>query len=155
MFLSVREHYASAKFHHWQDLLLVENIIREKFPAYVRAMEQYLDGTICYFGNIYIMRREVFADYCEWLFSVLEEYDLRANKAGYTAQELRVDGYLAERLLGIYMTFQRNQLKALELPRVHFLSGSSYYRQRLLNVLLPPGSQRRSVVKRWKNENQL
>ena len=38
-------------------------------------------------------------------------------------------------------------IQTLELPRVHFLSREDYFRQRLLNAVLPPGSRRRSVVK--------
>ena len=39
MHVSVREHYASAPFHHVKDLALTEQIIRELYPAYVPAME--------------------------------------------------------------------------------------------------------------------
>ena len=60
-----------------------------------------------------------------------------------------MDGYLAERLLGIYAAQLRREggVRMLELPRVHFLSREDYFRQRLLNAALPPGSRRRSVVK--------
>lgn len=148
MFVPVRKHYADAKFHHEKDLRLVEEIVREKYPAYVPAMEEYLDGTICYFGNICILRKPVFQDYCQWLFDILREFDRRADVSGYSVQERRVDGYLAERLLGIYVTSQRGRMKILELPRVHFLSGREYVRQRAVNALLPPGTRRRCWVKR-------
>lgn len=152
MYLPVREHYAKAKFHHEKDLRLVEHILREKYPAYIPAMERYLSGSICYFGNIYIMRKTVFQDYCAWLFDILAEFDRRVDTTGYSAQELRVDGYLAERLLGIYITFQQDHIEVLELPRIHFLSGKMYIRHRLTNLLLPPGSKRRSWVKRYHYE---
>lgn len=154
MHLPVRAHYAGAPFHRGEDLELMEAIIRERRPDYVPAMEEYLGGTRCYFGNIFIARRAVFEDYCGWLFPLLEEFDRRADLEGRGPQELRADGYLAERLLGVWATRHR-ALGRLELPRVHFIADPTQRRkQQLVNLLLPPGSKRRSVVKKaaraWK-----
>ncbi len=144
MYIPVREHYADAPFHHGKDLKIVEEIIRERFPAYIPAMEEYLSGTVCYFGNIYIMKRPVFRDYCGWLFPILEEFDRRTDVSGYSAQELRVDGYLAERLLGIYLTFVGQEHQTLELPRVHF---GERLKRKAIYRLFPPGTRRRATVK--------
>lgn len=149
MYVTVREHYATAPFHHEKDLLLVEGIIRAHYPAYVPAMEAYLSGTELYFGNILIMKRELLDDYCRWLFDILERFDQAADLTGYSLQELRVDGYLAERLLGIYVCAQESRLKRLELPRVHFEpSYALRHRQQLLAIALPPGTRRRAWAKK-------
>lgn len=147
MHVSVREHYAAAPEHRGEDLEKLERILREKSPDYVDAMERYFSGTVHYFGNILIMRREIFDAYCAWLFPLLEEFDRETDLSGRTAQEKRVDGYLAERLLGVFYTRYRDELKTLELPRVHFLPGKQAFQTRLLNALLPPGSRRRSLIK--------
>lgn len=151
MYIPVREHYAHASFHHGRDLTLAEQIVLNQCPEMEKVVEEYLSGTACYFGNIYIMKRQVFQDYCTWLFSILEEFDRRVDASGYSVPEQRVDGYLAERLLGIYASHQRERLNVLELPRVHFHSGSELVRRRLLNAVLPPGSRRRAAVKRWRS----
>lgn len=152
MRISVREHYSSAPFHHAKDLQLIESIILETTPEYAPAMETYLSGSLCYFGNIYIMKRPLFHAYCAWLFPLLEEFDRRADLSGYGTQELRVDGFLAERLFGIWLTHVRSGLNVLELPRVHFEPNASARRQKLLrNALLPPGSLRRAWVKRLRS----
>lgn len=147
MNIPVREHYANAPHHHQRDIDLIERIVRERCPEMTGAMEENLSGTVCRFGNIYIMRRQVFHHYCSWLFPLLGEFDRRADIGGYSIQEQRVDGYLAERLFGIYLTFHRGVLKTLELPRVHFYTGREYLQRQILNGLLPPGSKRRSLVK--------
>lgn len=147
MYISVRDHYAGAPHHHRKDLDLVERIVLEQHPNMAEALNEYLSDTVCYFGNIYIMQRRIFHDYCAWLFPILEEFDRRADISGYSSQEQRVDGYLAERLLGVYATFRRSELRTLELPRVHFCDKSEYIRRRLLNGILPPGSFRRSRIK--------
>lgn len=148
MYIPVRQHYVNAPYHNRRDLELMEQIIMERYPEMALALESYLSGTVCYFGNIYIMRREIFYDYCAWLFPILEEFDRRADISGYSLQEQRVDGYLAERLLGGYLTHCRERRRVLELPGVHFHSGREYAVKKTLGMILPPGSRRRYVVKR-------
>lgn len=148
MEIPAREHYAAAPYHRREDLELAEELVRERDPELIPALESYLSGTALYFGNISIMRREIFRDYCGWLFPLLEEFDRRADWAGRNAQEWRVDGYLAERLLGVYMTARREELKILELPRAHFYGAEEYGRRKALNTLLPPGTKRRAAMKK-------
>lgn len=153
MYIPVREHYARASFHHRKDLKLIEEIIKKYSPKYVSAMEEYLSGTFCYFGNIFIMRKAIFQDYCKWLFSILAEFDKRANFNSYNPQEIRVDGYLAERLLGIYISFQKNSKKILKLPRVHFVDSQRLYiEQQIIHFILPPGSFMRFCAKSLSRE---
>lgn len=148
MYIPVREHYANAPNHHRKDLELIEQIIREKHPEMTKAMEKYLSGTICFFGNIFIMRYKVFHHFCEWLFPLLREFDKRADISEYSVPERRVDGYLAERLLGVYATHRRDELKTLELPRVHFYGNGRVYMQRkAINTFFPPGTLRRKLMK--------
>ena len=148
MYLPVREHYADAPFHHQKDLELIEKIVRQRHPDMIPALERYLSDTICYFGNIFIMKRQIFHDYCTWLFSLLEEFDWWADLSGYSPQERRVDGYLAERLLGVYLTAEQDGLRFLELPRVHFEpSVALWSKKKLLSAALPPGTRRRAMIK--------
>lgn len=147
MHVPVREHYANAPFHHGGDLDLVQKILLERYPSCGRAAETYLRGSVNYFGNIFIMRKQVFQDYCSWLFPILEEFDRRADIGNYNRQEKRVDGYLAERLLGIY-AFGCHALRILELPKVHFIENAKErIKRQTINFFLPPGSVRRSQIK--------
>ena len=150
MHIPVREHYASAPYHWRRDLDLAEQIVCENSPEMAKDLKQYFSSTVCYFGNIYIMQCQVFWDYCGWLFPILEKFDRLANTTRYSAQEQRVDGYLAERLLGVYLMFQRNKLKILELPRIHFDAsfGGQKCKRRCLYFLLPPGTKRRAAIKK-------
>lgn len=149
MHMPVREHYAAAPYHHGKDLELTAQIVRERHPEMATAVDDYLNGTACYFGNIYIMKKPTFDDYCGWLFPILEEFDCRADLSGYGQQELRVDGYLAERLFGVYYTYRRSALRCLELPRVHFEPDSRQrWKKKAVNCLLPAGTYRRYLGKK-------
>lgn len=150
MYIPVREHYAGAPYHHAKDLESVVQILLEFYPEYEAATESYLSGMTCYFGNICIMKQQVFQDYCAWLFPILEEFNCRSDTSGYSPQEQRVNGFLAERLLGAY-AIHHQELKTLELPRVHFIENPlKRVKKKALNFVLPPGSVRRSWIKSLK-----
>lgn len=150
MRIPVRQHYAQAPDHHRRDLDLVEEILEKQYPDYVSAKDSYLSQSICYFGNLFIMRRDLFRSYCQWLFPILAQFEARRDLSPYNTSEKRVAGYLGERLLGIFVTYQKQNsgISLLELPRVHFEeNGVKRARQILFNKLLPPGSRKRAVVK--------
>lgn len=150
MYVPVRKHYADAPYHHAADLDRMERILYEMHPEYQAAAQMYLNGTVHYFGNLYVFSRRRFEQYCEWLFPMLAEFDRLADFSDYSTQERRVDGYLAERLFGIYLTYARQNeaLHVLELPRVHFegMCGG-YYRKKGIALMLPPGTRRRALIK--------
>lgn len=151
MFMPVREHYGGSEFHHREDLALAECIVQELYPGYTRALETYLSQPVCYFGNIFIMEHCLFDCYCAWLFRILAEFDRRADFSRYNSSERRVDGYLGERLFGVFYTQCRMEgVRSVELPRMDFIAdGQTRRKRKLLSALLPPGTKRRAVVKRW------
>lgn len=145
MNVDMNTYYGNAAFHHAEDLQLLSGIIDELFPEYMCAFEKYMSGTKMYPCNIFIMKKQLFNDYCNWLFKILSEYDNRSGQKNYTGQEARVNGYLAERLLGVYYTWllENNKVKSLELQRIDFqLNTVKYVKRKFKYLLLPPNSRR-------------
>lgn len=157
MGMTVTEQYFSAPHHYIQDLQIIENILFHGDFKDKQAVEQYFNGTKLYFGNLFLMRRALFERYCAWLFPLLTQYDFQKNVSGYSPQALRVDGYLAERLLGVFLTrLQEENIPIAFVPRIHFsaLEGSlPYWRKKVEYLILPPSSKRRSVVRRLLRKN--
>lgn len=154
MHISVYERYLQAPYHHKCDIDIVSDIITEKYPEYINSRDTYFNGSNNYFGNIFIMKSELFNDYCTWLFDILSEYNRRKDVAYCTEQEMRVSGFLGERLLGVYITkLKTDAANILELPRVHFeaMSGkhNDFYSKKFLNFFFPPGSWLRYKMKRF------
>ena len=118
--MSIRKQYEIADQHHIEDLDCVLDILRERHPEMMEAANKYLDGSYGYFCNMFIMKRELFFEYCEWLFDILEEHERRRDFSMYDPQSYRVSGYLAERLLGVYITWLKEKgtyaIKELQRP---------------------------------------
>lgn len=154
IYISVYEQYITSKYHHKKDIDLVINIIKEKYPHMMNAIERYMYGDNAYYGNMYVMKWEVFDHYMQWLFSILKEYDSFKDITGYTKQELRVNGYLAERLFGVYLTYliENSHIKVFYAQKIYYecFEGSilSYYKKMFINYMLPPGSNIRHIVKK-------
>lgn len=119
MNVSVYRQYC--QFHKKQDIDLLIDIVKELHPEYTAAMQWYLDSKKLYFMNMYIMKKQYFDEYAEFAFSVLEEFEKRMCVEEYSEAELRVIGFLAERLFGIYYTKKRREaVKCCELMYLIF-----------------------------------
>ena len=54
----------------------------------------------------------------DWLFDLLFEFERRINKADYQGYQQRIMGFIAERLLTVWVYHQ--QLRIKELPVIYF-----------------------------------
>ena len=154
IFQSVLEQYNKNDCQGFDDIGLLCEIIKDKYPEYSSAAEKYLKGTYGYYCNMFIADREMLDVYCSWLFDILFEYDRRKPKKLMYPRE---QGKLAERLFGIFMTYIRTEtdIRWAELPRAHFagLNGATSNNNsfnKLTYSLFPPDSLRRRIVKKLK-----
>ncbi len=121
---TVREQYLGSGFLHARDLDIMLEVLGEKYPEFVPYAEKYLASNKTYLNNMFIMKRELFRQYSEWLFDILLECDRRIDYSNYSVEAIRTPGHLAERLLNIYIWYikDREQYKIKELPTVVFLN---------------------------------
>lgn len=156
MYETVWDNYRRAPYHFSEDLQMMAQIVERRYPEYQSAVMQYLNGTQMYLKNMYIMKHDLFHQYCSWLFPLLAEFDQRNDWSKYKNHPtaVRVDGYLAERLFGIWYTRLKQQgtARSGELSRVHFadMDGGkgNLQKMKLVNTILPSGTKRRSIVSR-------
>lgn len=90
------------KSHIPEDLKLLQDIIYENYPDYIRAYKNVMNRNVLYPYNMFIMNKENFNNYCEWLFAVLDKLESQLIVSHYPYQA-RVFGFLSERLLNVYV----------------------------------------------------
>lgn len=98
--------------HKKEDYYLLREIIEEECPEYLESFDELLNGKEIYWFNMYILRKELFDEYCEWMFNLLEIFRQRNDFSQYEEGNARVLGYLSERLLNVYV--KKNNLKVKE-----------------------------------------
>ncbi len=120
MCLSVYEQYA--KHHNKKDYDVVRTIIKDKYPEYLNAFDQVSNGNALHLYNMFVMKKEIFSHYMEWLFSILFEVEKKIDIQSYDQYQRRVFGYLAERLLNVYV--YSNNLSLVEKPIIFLQYGN-------------------------------
>lgn len=102
--------------HHAVDLDTTREILTEKYPEYIRAWDASMKRTIGHRFNMFIMKRDKFDAYCAWLFDILFELEKRLDISQYSAYDARVFGFVAERLVDVWINTNGYAYK--ELPYV-------------------------------------
>lgn len=115
--ITVYEQYKlESRFHEISDLDKICLIIKNKFPAFSESVDTYLNSDKHYFWNMFIMKKELFNEFCQWMFSIFEDFEKVIDISSRTIVKKRVYAYLSERLVGIYITYlkMKNNLKISE-----------------------------------------
>jgi hypothetical protein len=113
---TVRTHYQ--RYHNEKDLILLESIIKEKYPEYLHSLNQTLDDKKLYANNMFILKNKHFQELMKWLFDILFEFEVKSNMEQYTGYQKRVLGFISERLITVW--FRKMNLKYVELPVIYF-----------------------------------
>ena len=121
---SVYDQYNNS--HNINDFLHVIDIIKKKYPEYYESAKFVSGHDLLYPCNMFVIRREMFNKYCQFVFGVLETFDKEmgfnsdldvynhvvnnislyskegANPTQYTYYQARIQAFLMERLSTIF-----------------------------------------------------
>lgn len=118
-----------------KDLRRVEKIIEDKYPDYLDAFYEYFKGNTSHLFNMMICRRELFDEYCEWLFGILFELEQQVRLEEYNDYQKRIFGFMSERLLNVWVKHKKLQV----------------YEARTVNTELSMVEKLRIFIRRFKN----
>lgn len=107
---TIRENYIDC--HHEQDLILTEAAIEKLYPEYLADYDAVMEGHELYFGNLMIAGSGIVKSYAKWLFDILFEVEKHIDISTYDDYDKRVYGFIAERLLMVWL--RHNRLRAYE-----------------------------------------
>ena len=110
---SVRRHYE--KYHDVQDLILVEEILREKYPEMIPCWQQVLNGNQLFANNMFVMKSLHYQEFMIWWFDILFEFEARTQLENYQGYQRRILGYVAERALTLWVSYKKLNVKQLQL----------------------------------------
>lgn len=107
--------------HNLDDLIVIEDIIREHYPQIYPYFIQVITARQLFFGNVAIMRAPFFEGYTDFLFDALERAESIIDISSRDAYQARIWGFLAERLTNVYVAYAKCELnaKVISLPQVH------------------------------------
>ena len=90
-----RHYFIENLYSHYSHTMYIEpldeagKIILEKFPEYYKQFQLLKHRTSAHMFNMFIMKKEIFDDYCNWLFDILFELEKRIEYDKYDAFHAR------------------------------------------------------------------
>jgi Domain of unknown function (DUF4422) len=109
-------HYKNA--HHIKDLEETKKILEELYPEYTQSFDKVMNRTKLHLYNMFIMNKEDFNNYCEWLFSILFELEKRTDLSNYDDYQKRIFGFISERLFNVWIEQQQFKVKELNITSI-------------------------------------
>lgn len=99
------------------DFKVLIQVIRDIMPDKMGEIEEILKGRYLYNYNMLIAKREIFEDYCKFLFSILEKVE-NYFESKKIARNDRYLGYLGEILTSTYFLLNKRKLKIVHAKKV-------------------------------------
>lgn len=88
---------------------IVRDAVSELYPEYAEFFPKVLKQKYLYNYNIILARKRVLAEYCGWLFPILERLEKNSVPRGADRAD-RYVGYAGESLATLYFMFNRDRL---------------------------------------------
>ena len=117
-------HYKHA--HHSEGLDVTKQIIMAEYPEYLAAYEIVMQRTWAHMFNMFVMWKDLYDEYMQWMFSILLELERRLDITGWSVYEARVFGFVSELLLDVWL--EKNQLPYAE-QNVSFLERQNWLKK--------------------------
>lgn len=107
-------HYANT--HYAEHLDTTRDILAEKHPEMVPMFDKVMKRTYAHMFNMFVMKKDKFFAYCEWLFPILFELEKRIDSSEYDAFQKRYLGRVSELLLDVWL--DANGITYKEVPTI-------------------------------------
>lgn len=97
--------------HHKEDLEITRKAIMQLFPDYLSSYDTVMRKTSGHRFNMLIMRSDILAEYCSWLFPILEYVENNIDISNYSDYDSRIFGFIGERLLDVWLLTTKHTYK--------------------------------------------
>ena len=111
---------------------MTRKVISELCGDYLSAYDQVMLRKYGSRFNMFVMRKDIFHQYCEWLYNILFEVEKQLDISNYSAYDSRVFGFISERLLDVYVL--KNQIPYETLPVLNL--ESQRWGRKIFNFIL-------------------
>ena len=93
--------------HFSKDFSIMEEIVKKSHPDYYNAFLKCKKRKTGYFLNMFVMPKQMFFEYCEFMFSVLAECVDQFKMDGYNEYQRRL--FVSERLTNVFLEKKKEE----------------------------------------------
>ena len=137
-----RKYYIENLYSHYANTLFVEplditrDIIKEKYPKYLKEFDRLKKRTSAHMFNMFIMKKDKLNEYCTWLFDILFELENRVDTSQYDSFHARFYGRVSELLLDVWINtndYKYKEVPVISMEKVNWLKkGTSFLKAKFL-----------------------
>ena len=116
--LAQKCHYPYALYQQYSiehvsdDARRIVAIVHQLHPEVDDSMYKvFMRGNTLSPCNMFIMPFDLFDEYSKWLFGILEVAEQRIDLSGYSPRQARIFGFLAERLMNVWVDYKGLRVK--------------------------------------------
>lgn len=101
-------------------------VVEELCPEYLPLTKEYYKGNKAYFCDTFIMKKDLYNEYCEWIFKIMFTLEKRIDYQMLSMNATRIIAFFSEDLLSIFMLkkIHENAINIKELQLVYFTNPS-------------------------------
>ena len=131
-----RKYYIENLYSHYNHTMHIEplketrKIIEKQCPEYLKEFDRLHKRTSAHMFNMFIMKKEILNEYCEWLFSILFELEDNIDITQYDNFHARFFGRISELLLDVWIftnQLKYEEVKVIDIEQVNWLKkGTSF-----------------------------
>ncbi len=96
--------YGFGAHHNVETLDEAGRIIKERHPQFYDTYVSLVNQNKTYFGNMMVAKKDVYDEYCAWLFDIFFELQKRVDLTFADDYHKRVFGFISEFLLYVWVT---------------------------------------------------
>lgn len=115
---SLRENYSHINQQKAYVFDLMTETVVSLFPEYKQVVEELRTDSKIYMFNMYVMKKKIFFDYCDFLFPVLFSLEKQVDCTHLSEQGMRFIGYMGELISTIFINKHQSELKIKELDGI-------------------------------------
>ena len=115
----------------------LEAVVEALSPEAMDAFRTFFAGNRASQYNMLLCRRQLFDEYCAWLFPILFSLEDQVDLSGANAYQQRLFGFLGERLMNVWMLHRRLSVKYLPVVSTEYTRRDhlTYLRRDITNAL--------------------
>ena len=129
---TMESHFLHLPYTFEKDYRVLEDVIKDISPEYFDSFKYVMNGISAHMFNMFVMKRELFNRYCEWLFPIILEADKRIDVTGYDRMQARAVAYYGEFMLDVWM--HKNNVTSKEVS-VMFMEKQNWFIKCALFIL--------------------
>ncbi|MBP3597209.1 MAG: DUF4422 domain-containing protein [Clostridia bacterium] len=131
-----RKYFIETLYSHYKHTMYVEpldetrKIIAERCPKYLKEFDKLKTRTSSHMFNMFIMKKEYFDRYSEWLFDILFELEKRVDVKKYEKFHARFFGRISELLLDIWIKtndLKYEEIRVINMQKVNWFKKGSLF----------------------------